>query len=799
MRIRVCLAAGLAALCLASAAGAIIPEQVPDLPVLGPETPRGHIATTAVSPVTSSPKIVDGDPSDWIGASTRLGGTAIYSAGEYVYQDYLNDDHGVDDGRDVERLATLDPLRETEPRTYRLDVVAQVVGDEFGVDGPPLISAKPQYGDAALPGPLEHEADIVQARIAADAGSLYFLVRTAAMTVTPGTAVLILLDTDPGGSYPAPGDITTGAEWAFLFAGDRLLESRRNGLPAPLPVGGDCDAAFRVATNPTDYVNATEISLCRDALGALPQTVNVGIATGVVNEAGSGLANVSTGTGAADLVNVAFRFDEPVRIRMDRDQAIALHGGSMDGFLAPVDLSKLTGGATESFEPGPGYYDRIYESSSSVNRETYSSDEHQGAFQHYGLYIPTTYRAGTSSPATVWLHPRSSGTAHLAGAWVPGIIRQLGERRRDITELAEQPGHIIISPSARGSSTWYQGRGHEDFLESWDDAMASFSIDPDRVYVAGHSMGGFGSYLVGLLYPDRFAAAFPISGPPVQGLWLGVGKPREPQNGATVEDLEAQLFFDLVENARNVPYIIFQGSNDELVLTPGPARVAARFTELGYRNRFYVFPGQDHYVPLIVDEYEAAARYFDRFRRDPNPSHVTYRVRPALERVVERLSTPSGTTLDYTFDGAYWVDGLTVRDGDPNVAATMGTFDAVSHALRVPTKLDVPEAGVVEPGQTSPFVMTGLQWIEIGGEARRNAATISLTNIATATLDAARMGLSTGAPIALAVASDGAATLRVLGTWPSEPTVTGATSSSYSAGVLTIVVAAGEYVVTIAP
>ena len=120
-------------------AAAVIPEQVPDLPVLTPETAPGKIIVAPAAPIAPSAKTVDGEVSDWTGAPTRLGGTAIYSAGEYVYSDYIGDDWGADDGRDAERLATLDPLRDLEPRTYRLDPIGQVLGDEFGIEGPPLV------------------------------------------------------------------------------------------------------------------------------------------------------------------------------------------------------------------------------------------------------------------------------------------------------------------------------------------------------------------------------------------------------------------------------------------------------------------------------------------------------------------------------------------------------------------------------------------------------------------------------------------------------------------------------------
>ena len=623
--------------------------------------------------------------------------------------------------------------------------------------------------------------------MAADATNLYFLVRTTGMIANPGTAVLILLDTAPGGAYAEPGGVTSGAEWALLVAGDKLLQARFKGIPPALICQLPCDPSYKVATDATGFTNTVEVSVKKAFFGSLPPVVGVGLATGVVNAAGTGLAKVSTGAATSDLINVAFRTDEPARIHMDREQALALLKGSIDKYLARIDLGKLATGAGESFRPGPGYYDRIYLSSSPVNREESSGGEYQGIYQHYGLYIPTTYVPGTQSPALLWLHPRSGGTTHLAAAWVPGIIRQLGERSN----------RVVISPSARGSSTWYVGRGHEDFRESWDDAMASWSIDPNRIVVAGHSMGGFGSYLIGLLYPDRFAAAFPISGPPTQGLWLGVAPPSSPQNDGNVD---AELLFNIVENARNLPYVIYQGINDELVNVLGVVRMASRFTQLGYRNRLYLFPGQDHYAPLVVDEWAAAQRYLNSFRRDPNPAHVTYRVWPALEHEVETVGVPDGTTLDYSFDGAYWVDDLKVRTGSPAAVATMGTFDAITAGRGVPSILGVPEAGVVALGQTSPFLMTGLRWLVHGTRPRANSFTVSATNIATGTLDVARMALQTTTPIAGTVTTDGAIVLRLAGAWASPPSVTGASSSSYAGGVLTITFAsAGTHPIVIAP
>ena len=45
-----------------------------------------------------------------------------------------------------------------------------------------------------------------------------------------------------------------------------------------------------------------------------------------------------------------------------------------------------------------------------------------------------------------------------------------------------------------------------------DHAAGKLNIDPDRIYVTGLSMGGFGTWRLVATYPDRFAAAIPICG-----------------------------------------------------------------------------------------------------------------------------------------------------------------------------------------------------------------------------------------------------------------------------------------------
>ncbi len=52
----------------------------------------------------------------------------------------------------------------------------------------------------------------------------------------------------------------------------------------------------------------------------------------------------------------------------------------------------------------------------------------------------------------------------------------------------------------------------EELIQLVDHVIGKLNVDPDRVYVTGLSMGGYGTWRLAATYPDRFAAAVPICG-----------------------------------------------------------------------------------------------------------------------------------------------------------------------------------------------------------------------------------------------------------------------------------------------
>ena len=52
----------------------------------------------------------------------------------------------------------------------------------------------------------------------------------------------------------------------------------------------------------------------------------------------------------------------------------------------------------------------------------------------------------------------------------------------------------------------------EAVLALLDEIQEKYRVDLDRVYLTGLSMGGYGTWSLGMKYPDRFAAIAPICG-----------------------------------------------------------------------------------------------------------------------------------------------------------------------------------------------------------------------------------------------------------------------------------------------
>ncbi len=254
--------------------------------------------------------------------------------------------------------------------------------------------------------------------------------------------------------------------------------------------------------------------------------------------------------------------------------------------------------------------------------------------QPYALYLPAHFDSAKQYPLVISLH--GAGSNHRLN-----LRRVFGksnlEGENDVEASRYFPAwkdvdYIVASPYARGTMG-YQGAAEKDVLDVLTDVQRRFSIDQNRVYLTGLSMGGGGTLWIGLTRPDIWAAIAPVCPAPPPGTE------------------------DLAPNALNVPVHIFQGGADPVV-RPESVRVwVERFRELGTTIVYDEYPGVDHFswVPAYAEG--QVFDWFDQFERNPHPERVrfvsdTYEHNSAYWVRIDALTPGTLASVDARFAGA---------------------------------------------------------------------------------------------------------------------------------------------------
>lgn len=184
----------------------------------------------------------------------------------------------------------------------------------------------------------------------------------------------------------------------------------------------------------------------------------------------------------------------------------------------------------------------------------------------YLLHLPRGYEAKGKQrwPLMLFLHgagERGTNVQKVAAHGPPKLVKT----------NPDFP-FILVSPQCPEGEIW----SNETVLALLDHIIAKHKVDTHRVYLTGLSMGGYGTWSLGVQHPERFAAIAPIcgGGEPVRVMLAGKTK------SAALKSLGVWAF---------------HGAKDSVVKLEESERMVGALKKAGVKEvELTVYPEADH-------------------------------------------------------------------------------------------------------------------------------------------------------------------------------------------------------------
>ncbi len=201
------------------------------------------------------------------------------------------------------------------------------------------------------------------------------------------------------------------------------------------------------------------------------------------------------------------------------------------------------------------------------------------------------------------------------------------EGRRQAASYTPKDWCAIVAPTNRRPYGFdWEDWGRLDAIDVLERATESFEPDPSRIYLTGHSMGGHGTWNIGVNFPDRFAAIGPSAG--WVSFWSYTGaaefnkdKPIEQIMRRAVSSSDT---LSLVENLNHGGIYILHGDADDNV----PVTQARTMrTELAKFHRDFAYfeqPGAGHWWGNQCVDWKPMFEFFKDRTIPTNPAKFSF-------------------------------------------------------------------------------------------------------------------------------------------------------------------------------
>lgn len=249
----------------------------------------------------------------------------------------------------------------------------------------------------------------------------------------------------------------------------------------------------------------------------------------------------------------------------------------------------------------------------------------------YFLNLPEDYGSGNQKyPLIIYLHGSGERGDDLEILNGNGLTRLLNR------ENIKLP-FIIVSPQCPSDDYWSNYIQLENLNTLLDYIIENYNVDQDRIYLTGLSMGGFGTYALSVMYPERFAAIAPICGG-----W-------DPADAAKIKHL---------------PIWVFHGAKDNLVPVKYSEDMVEALKNEGADVKFTIYPDAYHdswtetyFTPELYEWFLSHSKQPDGTIKSRKPRLLSLETRDALlfQQLNQRLSftidtASAGMKSEFTLD-----------------------------------------------------------------------------------------------------------------------------------------------------
>lgn len=199
----------------------------------------------------------------------------------------------------------------------------------------------------------------------------------------------------------------------------------------------------------------------------------------------------------------------------------------------------------------------------------------------YKVYVPAAFDPGRKWPVILFLHgagERGTDGVRQTEVGLGPVLRSDPARFPAVVVFPQAPpGGVWLGPLARFA------------VAALDQTVAEFNGDPDRLYLAGLSMGAYASWVLAFEQPEKYAAIVSVAGGIVPPSW------RRARLAEVPPTLQADdPYAATAARLKDVPAWLFHGADDSTVPVTESRQITAALKQVGSPVRYTEYEGVVH-------------------------------------------------------------------------------------------------------------------------------------------------------------------------------------------------------------